>query len=150
MTATLLLAGMLSLTPPALADCRAIDDAAARLACYDGYVDGLDTNSASTTLEAPISEAQRQAEFKEKAEAVRKGEAPAIVSNPVEIEADRDGKLTITLANGQVWEQLSSDRPYRVNSKKPPQQATITEAAFGSYRLRFDDSRQSLRVRRLK
>ena len=159
MPASILLAALITAAPPSLTDCRAIPDAEARLACYDSYVDAALPRAAAESAPTmdpgpPVldtqSEAERRAEFEAKTEAAKSGEAPAIVSKPVEIEADRNGILTITLANGQVWQQASSDRLFRVNSKKPPQSATITEAAMGSYRLKFDDSRQSLRVRRLR
>ena len=159
MPASILLAALITAAPPSLTDCRAIAEPEVRLACYDSYVDAA-LPQASTQSPAAMdpgppaletrSEAERRAVFETRTEAARSGEAPAIVSKPVEIEADRNGILTITLENGQVWQQASSDRVFRINSKKPPQSASITEAALGSYRLKFDGSRQSLRVRRLR
>ena len=151
----LALLAALAIAQPSLADCRVIDDAGDRLACYDQVAgrapmeQGKSMSEASRpVLAAPLSEEQRRAAFEEKSRLLRSGEAPAINAAPTNIEVMSNGKLRITLDNGQEWRQLSSDRPFRVNSKKPPKAVEITEAALGSYRLRFDDSRQSLRVQR--
>lgn len=133
---------------PDLSSCRAISEASERLACYDAIADSQAQQKAASTFAAPKSEAELQQEFERKAEASARGEKAALTAAITEIELGRDDRLKVTLENGQVWYQLSSDRIYRINSKKPPQSVTITEAALGSYRLKFDDSRQTIRVRR--
>ncbi|MEM9232603.1 MAG: hypothetical protein AAGA69_00010 [Pseudomonadota bacterium] len=144
----------LGLSQPTLESCRTIVDPTERLACYDSLT--LSPTAAPEVapgrpqLEAPKSEEQRRAEFEESTRQIRAGTPPSIVSAAAQIEKTPNGKLRITLENGQVWRQLSSDRPYHVSKKAPPKMATITEAAMGSYRLKFDNNRQSIRVRREK
>ena len=156
---TSLLIASAALSQPSLETCRVIDVPAERLACYDRLAGreeaapealALEAAAPRSTLAAPKSEEELKAEFEAKRELVKSGDAPAIYSDITEIVVERTDHLTIILDNGQVWRQLSSDRPIRVNSKKPPKTVTITEAAMGSYRLKLDDSRQSIRVRRVK
>lgn len=160
MLATLLLAAHLTLGQPGLGDCARIDAPMERLSCYDqlagrepapaAMATPLEMSSPAPALEAPKSEEELRAEFEEQSRLARSGNTPSITSGITEIVIDRHDRLTLILDNGQVWRQLSGDRPFRVNSKKPPQSATIMQGAVGSYKLKLDDSRQSIRVRRVK
>lgn len=65
----------------------------------------------------------------------------------VKIEEQRDGKIWLTMENGQVWRQTTGGRArYRGNG---PWQAEVWEGAIGGYRLKLDDGRP-IRVTRVE
>ena len=56
----------------------------------------------------------------------------------------------MTLKNGQVWEQIKGDtRKVRVDLRKN-QTVNIEESSFGGYKLRLNEMRREIRVRRVK
>lgn len=69
----------------------------------------------------------------------------------VRVQRTRGGDLVVTLDNGQVWEQLSSDngRP-RVDSDDVPIVISLRKGLFGSHFLSFEDERPAIRVRRIE
>lgn len=75
-------------------------------------------------------------------------EAPdELMMTIVKIEEQRDGKIWVTMENGQVWRQTTGGRAqYRGNG---PWQAEVTEGAIGGYRLKIDDGRP-IRVTRVE
>ncbi len=59
-------------------------------------------------------------------------------------------RLQVTLENGQVWRQIKGDTR-RVNpSLRKNQTVDILETSLGGYKLRLNEMRQEVRVRRIK
>ena len=75
-----------------------------------------------------------------------RGDEPvdALEQTVASVAADRFGKLRISLANGQVWEQVDSDRL----QLKPGDAVRIRRAAMGSYLLSLRTGGRAIRVRR--
>lgn len=124
-----------------LADCRQLTDDRQRLACYDNLA-GLAAPAGSTPEALFGLEATESAKLLQR----RLGEEPVEVLQQAvtTVAADRYGKLRITLANGQAWEQTDSDRL----NLKPGDTVTIRRAALGSFLLTGPSGPRSIRVRR--
>lgn len=75
-----------------------------------------------------------------------------LVNRAVSFEKNRLGKLTITLENGQVWKQLSSDtnKLYLPKKSKDGVDITIKKGAGGAHYLRAGKSKRPILVRRIK
>ena len=59
-------------------------------------------------------------------------------------------KLQVRLENGQIWRQIRGDvQEIRVNVERNPT-VDITESALGGYRLRLNEIRRTIRVRRIR
>ena len=59
------------------------------------------------------------------------------------------GEAIVTLADGQVWRQLSSDdRSLRERDAERAERAVIKRGALGSYRMTIEPSGRTIRVRR--
>ena len=73
-------------------------------------------------------------------------------SEGLEVESYQElafGRLQVTLKNGQVWEQIRGDtRKVRVDLRKN-QTVNIEESSFGGYKLRLNEMRREIRVRRV-
>ena len=106
----------------AILACRQLEDPATRLACYDriGREDPATANGPRQP--APKLEPIHQ-------------QVVLAVRGP-------DGKLTVTLANAQVWRQVDSD-PADV---RPGDEITIRPGALGSYLLSGTRGRRAIRV----
>lgn len=64
---------------------------------------------------------------------------------------DRNGIFTVTLANGQVWQQVPGDTAYAHLSKAAATYVVdIAPGAFGSYTMHIDGQHGGFKVRRLK
>ncbi len=117
---------LLFVASPALADkdelmeCRGIDDADQRLACFDEYVD-----SRYLTVE----------QIKEEAE-------PVVVTA---ISKNSSGRMTITLENGQIWRQNDS-KTLRLSVGDA---VFVRSKSFGSFVLSKESSSRSIRVKRV-
>ncbi|MEM9401069.1 MAG: hypothetical protein AAGA44_01135 [Pseudomonadota bacterium] len=71
----------------------------------------------------------------------------------LEVDSYRElafGRLQITLRDGQVWEQIKGDtRKVRVDLRRN-QTVTIQESSLGGYKLRLNEMRREIRVRRIR
>lgn len=74
-----------------------------------------------------------------------------IQTRALRIDTSPRGSLIFTLENGHVWRQISADSaaPY-IRRSDDGYAVTIRRAAFGSYRLKIEGVRQSIRVRRIE
>jgi hypothetical protein len=72
-----------------------------------------------------------------------------VVSRLVSYKFDRYGIFTVTLANGQIWRQMSGDTTYaHWNLPAARYTALITMGALGSYNLRLKGSPALFKVKR--
>ena len=75
----------------------------------------------------------------------------SIISNIKSAQASRSGKMRVTLENGQVWQQLSSDN-FKITPARLRRQTSveIKRGALGSYRLKVLPWGRSTKARRIK
>jgi len=135
----------------ALLRCRAIADAAARLACYDA----LPLAGSEAKGEAKSGQggpAQREAAPSPEMFGLEERIAPSLVIEKIQsqIPGHFEGWLPnekIRLANGQVWQVADgSSRFYSVDNPK----VTITRGTLGAFYLNLDGDNRTVRVRRLQ
>ena len=130
----------------ALLRCRAVADAAARLACYDALPLGAAAAARGPAgTAAPAAAAAPQSSF---------GLATAPGGEVAFIESQINGRFEgwnpnqqIELANGQLWSISDGSRAYFVaNNPK----VRIERGAFGAFYMVVAGMNQSPRVRRVK
>lgn len=136
-------------------DCAAIADPAQRLACFDRFYPKsapAPLAAPGTTTEATMAEttatkaaasgaADAEALFGLNADLRRaRGETPPAERAPQQIESSLTGlaslgpgRLRLTLANGQVWDQIEAAPGFQ---PQPGDPITVRQAAMGSYLLR--------------
>ena len=86
-----------------------------------------------------------------KAKAKDENRRRAISAQIAEIVVDPFEKLTVTLDNGQVWRQLSSDeRIVRFSKDTEIYTAEISRGVFGNYFLKIVENGRVIRVRRIR
>ncbi|MBX3717410.1 MAG: hypothetical protein KF738_15540 [Burkholderiales bacterium] len=146
---------LLAAATSALADdagiqrCRAIKDAAARLACYDAIVVGAPA-AAPAAARAPAPAAPAAAPAKEQFGFEHKQEilkVEAIESTiPGRFEGWRANE-NIRLANGQVW-QVVDDSRASLWMENP--NVRVRRGALGAFYLEIAGTNRSPRVRRLQ
>ncbi|WP_138513668.1 hypothetical protein [Maricaulis alexandrii] len=67
-----------------------------------------------------------------------------------EISTRRDGKITVTLANGQVWRQTDNTRIQGISrGARPGLEAHIRTGALGSYFMQFNNGGRWFRAERV-
>lgn len=173
-------AGVLTLSGIAVAqdatsfvECRAIDAEDQRLACYDRLADALigvpeDTRAEAIAAQPSAADlvrlskedmlAQKIEEEKQNFGADRlkaeDREAPLVDSLTQNVTGFRvmaGGEIRLTLANGQVWQQLSSDRTTFIRPEADDfRTATIEKGFMGSYRLKVEPVGKSMKVTRIQ
>lgn len=124
--------------------CRALPDAASRLACYDAMPAGQARPAAvSAPASALVSEFGRET-IKKKPDAL-----PAAIDSTIPGDFDGWGPNTrIRLANGQVWRVVDDSAavlPRRANTK-----VRIERNLFGTLFLTVEGTNQSAKVRRVE
>jgi hypothetical protein len=134
--------------------CKLIENAEARLACYDEKVSALDAAQKNDEIiltdKAAVNEAQRGLFGFEipKLKIFGSGgddveEIDAVVKS---VSASRAGILTITLEDGARWQQVDTkilNREPRTGSK-----VNIRKASMGSYLVKFDGG-PAIRMKRI-
>jgi len=139
---------------PTLQACRAITDAAKRLACYDALPLATPTAPAAAATTAPAAAATPAApaapdpvKFGFEAKSVR---AMSVDSIDSQIDGRFDGwgpKDRIKLANGQVW-QIADDSNAAMSVTNP--KVTIRRGALGVFYLEFEKSNRTAKVKRVE
>jgi hypothetical protein len=151
-------AGAVSAAPPkptaaqvkALAECVAVTDDAARLACYDkaarSLVEAEKTGDVVVVDQAQVKEVKRQSfgfninlgplfeRSGDKAEQVN--ELTTAVASSFQ---DAEGKWVIHTAEGQVWRQIDTDPLYA--DPKKGDMVVIKRGSLGSYFLKVNNDR---------
>lgn len=142
---------------PALLRCRAMSDAAARLACYDAHVDGVARAGSATPQSAAAPGSPATATPPAAPDPVRefglvKPAAPAQATAKgfaARIVGTLEGwgpTTTFTLDNGQVW-QVDDDSRAFYDLKNP--QVRLSTGMFGTYFMDIEGAR-TVRVKRLR
>ena len=75
----------------------------------------------------------------------------SITSNIKSAQASRSGKILVTLENGQVWQQLSSDN-FKITPTRLRRQTSVVikRAALGSFSMKIEPWGRSMKARRIK
>ncbi|MEM0984661.1 MAG: hypothetical protein AAGJ32_00295 [Pseudomonadota bacterium] len=138
----------------ALYACAEKSNAAERLECYDNAVANLrsaeNSGDVVTFTTEEIAEDQTRNFGRAESAIERKVAAVSAVvpedgpdevtAGIISIETTRDGKLLVSLNNGQIWRQTDSTR-VTVSKKSPPAEATVKKAALGSFRIKLGRAR---------
>lgn len=143
----------------ALQSCRTEQDDAERLACYDREIE---TRRQPPTISAPAQAAMPAAAsltaeqrfgYEDVRDHERRDEGAdgtraleELVAKVAGIAKRPDGAILITLENGQVWRQSTSEPYFRLGVGDT---VKIKPAALGSFLL-YGNSRRSIRVKRLR
>jgi hypothetical protein len=153
----------------ALAQCRALTDATARLACYDRIPLAVAPAAASrapvapaaaAAAVAPVAAGVPAAQPKAAAAPVPAADPAATLGLPARAEpAERlsstipglfegwSPRERIRLANGQLWEVADGSRAaYRLQNPA----VTVRRTAFGGFEMDIEGVNQRLRVRRVE
>ena len=143
-------------------DCASIADDTERLACYDNAVGRLkaaeDAGEVTTISRAEVETVQREA-FGFSLPSLPRiampklggdddGEIKEITFGVDSIRESRVNGLTVTLENGQIWQQTDS-RSVTYSKRKGVEEATIKQAAFGSFMMKLDGG-TAFRVKRVQ
>jgi hypothetical protein len=126
----------------ALGRCRALPDAAARLACYDALPLPPAAPAAAQAAVKPAAPAPEAAFGLES----RRTAVQDISSTLPGLFEGWDRNTRFTLANGQVW-QVSDGTTASYYLRSP--KVTVRRAALGSFRLEIEGVNQSPRVQRV-
>lgn len=134
----------------ALQACSAIDDASARLACYDEAV-GRPAPAANTSATPPAEAPARKTLDDLGAETLpgagrAEDEALAVRARVTGCKKDARKKYMFFFENGQVWRQSSDKRVY---FKDCNFEVTISKDFFG-YKMLRDGDKGRIRIARLK
>ncbi|WP_395644481.1 hypothetical protein [Terricaulis sp.] len=139
--------------------CAEIQDQAQRLACYDSAVGRLQQAQRSGDLVA-VDRGQAETIQREgfgfslpslprlfgNAQDGELQQVEEIASEVTRVSRRGDGTATITLANGQVWQQIDHESS---RSLRDGGHVTIRRATLGSFLMHVDAGGPALRVRRV-
>lgn len=152
-----LLSGLLAPSAQAAEDaavqrCRAIAEAAARLACYDAMPSRALSAAPPVAAASPAAAAVAAAAAAPAAAVVpgfgqqRRDEPQTITSQIAGVFEGWGPRSRITLANGQVWQvEDGSEGVYFLQSPK----VTVRRALMGGFQLEIEGARRVPRVRRV-
>jgi len=131
-----------------MARCAELEDADARLACYDEVIGGSSSSppiaEAAEKEPTPLTEevGEEQVDSKDKPD-----QAPEEFTGQVtDCRKQADGRWYFYFANGQVWKESNSGRN-RFNDCDF--EATITKDGFG-YRMQVDGEGKKIRIGRVR
>lgn len=120
--------------------CRLIDDAAARLACYDVATVPPPPSEAPDLFGLPTDEVRKRAE-----EQLGQTSPDVLEARIVGLKLLATGKFEVELDNGQRWQQIDTTS-IRLT---PGDEVRIRRATLGSFLLQRAAGGASVRVRRL-
>ncbi|HEY2835126.1 MAG TPA: hypothetical protein VGI89_01060 [Rhizomicrobium sp.] len=140
-----------------LMHCLSFSGTVERLSCYDrlarGAASGALGTSAATQPASPPRVAVPPPPGQLGQEELR-GSAPAatperVVAEISDFQKDAAGRFTISLTNGQVWQQVAGDTTAAQYGPGRTHGVTISRGSLGSYDLRFNDRNAIFKVRRV-
>lgn len=125
--------------------CRALPEAAARLACYDALpLGGPPAAAAAPAPAAPASPPPASFGFEQKAAAA----GPEMIESRISGAFEGWGAHTLfRLDNGQVW-QVSDDSRAVMDLRDP--KVRVVRGSFGSFFLEVEGRNQRARVKRVE
>ena len=130
------------------ARCAELENADARLACYDEVIGGSNASrpdpEAAGKEPTPLTEevGQEQLDSKDKPDQ----EPEAFAGRVTDCRQDADGKWYFYFANDQVWKERNSGRQ---RFKDCDFEATITKDVFG-YKMQVDGEGKKIRIGRIR
>jgi hypothetical protein len=129
--------------------CPAIEDATARLACYDAAFGRTSSAAKESTAESATEQFGMNDRLRrEKSNGEERNTAPdemgALISTA---QRNTQGYYTLILDNGQRWYVTETTE---FQSFRDGDRITIRRGAFGSYLLTHERGGRSLRVRRIE
>jgi len=126
--------------------CRALAEAAARLACYDAIVPSVAAPTPAPVAAAPAAAPEPAAAFGFEARAWEK--TPETIESRISGPFDGWGPNSlIRLDNGQVWQV--SDGSRGVMAARDPK-VRVSRGTMGTFFLEIEGKRQAPRVRRVE
>ncbi|MFC4291209.1 hypothetical protein ACFOWX_02145 [Sphingorhabdus arenilitoris] len=138
-----------------LINCKSIENAQERLACYDQKVDSLDKAQQNEDIIVTDKEAVQDAKkglfgfslpklkiFGKEGDT----QLEELVSTIKSAHQDRSGKWTFVLEDGAEWQQIDSEIPRR--DPKAGMEVKIRKASLGSYFVNVE-GRRAIRMRRI-
>lgn len=139
-------------------ECGAIENDAARLACYDGLVIAA-ASAAPVPPAAPVAPVVAEAAspppapaslgaetLRHKDRAAKAEEEIGVSATVTRCGENADGRYVFYFSNGQVWKQSKNDR---VHFRDCNFNVTITKDYFG-YKMQQDGEKRRIRIKRLK
>lgn len=136
----------------ALRECGEIEDAEARLACYDAIAVGSAPSpaqaAAPTETQSAPGASPKPASTTPAAEAKSKSgsDDESWQARVVRCEESFDGRFFFHLDNGEVWKQVKADRKSYKDCDFP---ITVTRDWFG-YKMSTEDSKRPIRISRIR
>jgi hypothetical protein len=126
----------------AILQCRALSDAQARLACYDGIPLGAQPALAASPAASPQQNFGLEAAKRQEAE-------PASIESTIEGRFDGwDPGAQIRLANGQVWRVVDGSSAVLPGMKNP--KVKVVRNLLGTMFLEIEGTNNSPKVRRVR
>jgi hypothetical protein len=126
----------------AILQCRALSDAQARLACYDGIPLGAQPALAASPAASPQQNFGLEAAKRQEAE-------PASIESTIEGRFDGwDPGAQIRLANGQVWRVVDGSSAVLPGMKNP--KVKVVRNLLGTIFLEIEGTNNSPKVRRVR
>ncbi|MFT6645187.1 MAG: hypothetical protein ACJAX5_002827 [Patiriisocius sp.] len=164
--------------PAELMQCRGIPSLALRLQCYDRFVDGFPAINVTSTVSPakpaavrptassrpveasvvqsePVEEIKAEELFGKSAEQVKEAvnkqlevkDVDQISSKVTRISINTSKEYVVYLENGQVWRQTNKPGKWRI---KVGETAVISKAYLGSYLMKSDARKKSVRAERIR
>lgn len=138
------------------AECSRLDDEGARLACFDALFPRARERAAAVQAEADSTTrpAAPEAAFgvndtvlRARGDRVAADAAPESITSPLaRLDPLEPGRARLTLANGQVWEQVEASSRFQ---PRKGETITVRQAALGSF-LMSGRSGAAVRARRVR
>jgi len=168
----------LLLTPIAFADdaatastdavyaCASLSADAERLACYDDAVrrlkDAEEAGEVTTVTRTEVEQVQKEAfgfslpslpklampRFGNGSGEANDGTLDSLTIAVTSIKSRKIGGITVTLENGQVWQQTDT-RKVSYSKRRGVKEATVKRASFGSFMIKLDGG-VAFRAKRIK
>jgi len=141
-----------------LMHCLSFSGTVERLSCYDRLARGAASGALGTAVAPPPESPSRVAApppVRQLGQEELHGYAPAetperIAAEISNFQKDAAGRFTISLTNGQVWQQVAGDTTAVQYRPGRTQGVTISRGSLGSYDLRFNDRNAVFKVRRVR
>jgi hypothetical protein len=129
-----------------LAHCLTMNGAVERLSCYDRIArDAMRAPQAVQPVPAPAREFGQEQLRRPQAE-----QDERVTGEVTDFRLDARSRFTITLRNGQVWQQMAGDTNIAHYDPRSSQPVSISRGSLGSYDLKFKDRNITFKVKRLR